>query len=99
MSLAARVTIPDVPRVALRVDRHARRHGIDSWTAADRAVLATLERVEGTDPAQVAARLERFGMVPAGMSAGEVRAKGIHVAASVDGGARLSMAGGAWGWA
>lgn len=98
MSLAARVTIPDVPRAALRVASLARRTGVDSWTAADHAVLATLDRVEGTDPAQVAARLERFGMAPAGMSADEVRAKGLHVAASVDGDARLSMAGGAWSW-
>lgn len=98
MSLATRATILVNQHSASRVASFARRLGVDSWTAADRAVLATLDRVEGTDPAQVAARLERFGLVPAGMSAAEVRAKGLHVAASVDGNARLSMAGGAWSW-
>lgn len=98
MTLASRAVILDVPRAAKRIDRHARANNIDSWTAADQLVSSALDREDGRDPAQVARTMERFALVPGG-TASEVRARGIAVAAEIDGADRLVCVDGAWRWA
>jgi len=98
MTLAARAVLSVSPRVATRVDRHARAHDIDTWTAADRLVTAALDREDGRDPAQVARVMERFALSPGG-TASEIRARGIAVAAEIDGADRLVCVDGAWRWA
>lgn len=98
MTVASRAVLSVSPRVAARVSRTARATGVDSWTAADQLVSAALDREDGRDPAQVARVMERFALSPGGTAA-EIRARGIAVAAEIDGADRLVCVGGEWRWA